>query len=195
MPTKDQIPVLQDLLQGTTAPEALQKHLVIVEMRYYDFRYRSQKGTLIVLDSVALEVKAIFEAIYAAKFPIKKVVPLSFYDWSEQKSLLDNNTSSFNYRSLEGFPNLLSWHALGLAIDINPLQNPATMPNAGGGVYKTPGNYDQKALGTILPSSPVVRAFRKYGWQWGGNYLGKKDYQHFEKPLKDEKRLQRLLEG
>ena len=38
----------------------------------------------------------------------------------------DNNSSSFNYRSIAGGAarSLLSLHAYGLAIDINPLQNP-----------------------------------------------------------------------
>jgi peptidoglycan LD-endopeptidase CwlK len=185
---------LKRALVGTQSPLILQKSLVLVSVKHWDFFGKIQMGHLIVLDTIAVEINAIFASLYQAKFPIAQIIPLVQYRWDDQKAILANNTSGFNYRSLTGFPDLLSWHALGLAIDINPLQNPATMPNANGGIYKTPGRYEKAKPGTILADGPVVRAFLKHGWDWGGSYTGdKKDYQHFEKPLKDEKRLARLL--
>jgi peptidoglycan LD-endopeptidase CwlK len=169
--------------------------LVLLTIKHWDFSGKTKIGHLVVLGSVAIEINSIFAFLYQERFPIAQIVPLVHYDWSDQKAVQANNTSGFNYRSLTGFPDLLSWHALGLAIDINPLQNPATMPDASGRVYKTRGRYEKDKPGTILKDGPVVRAFSKYGWDWGGNYTGgKTDYQHFEKPLKDKKRLERLLE-
>ena len=194
----DKIEVMQtkeEALKDTLAPLSLQKRLVLVCVPFFDFDFNIQTGTLIVLDNLEKEVKHIFAQIYRAKFPIAKIRPMTSYGWSDEKSRNDNNTSGFNYRSLEGFPELLSWHAFGCALDINPLQNPATMPDALGKIYKTRGSYDRHAKGTLLPEGPVVKAFREQGWHWGGNYKDKKDYQHFEKPLKDTKLLERLLES
>jgi len=30
-----------------------------------------------------------------------------------------------------------------------------------------------------LKDDKVVQIFKKYGWKWGGNWKGMKDYQHF----------------
>jgi peptidoglycan LD-endopeptidase CwlK len=188
-------PKRHEALADTEAPKTLQQHLVVIEVMYVDFSSQPQRGSLTVLDSVSVEVKKIFAEIYHTRFPIERMRPVSFYGWSDTKSVLANNTSGFNYRSLTGFPDLLSWHAFGLAIDINPLQNPATMPDVNGKFYRSPGRYDKNKPGTILADGPVVRAFLRYGWEWGGNYARtKKDYQHFEKPLQDDKRVGWLLE-
>jgi hypothetical protein len=36
--------------------------------------------------------------------------------------------------------------------------------------------------GSILSGSFIVKRFAEAGWQWGGNWTDRKDYQHFEKP-------------
>ena len=33
--------------------------------------------------------------------------------------------------------------------------------------------------GMILPGGPVVRAFHRIGWGWGGSWRSLKDLQHF----------------
>ena len=78
----------------------------------------------------------------------------------------------------------LSKHALGLAIDINPLVNPyikagITLPsNAHSYVDRT-----QDVIGMIKTNDDVVKIFKKHGWTWGGDWEAIKDYQHFEKDI------------
>ena len=88
------------------------------------------------------------------------------------------NTSSFNYRKVKN-SNKLSTHALGLAIDINPRDNPFIDRHGN----KSPPNgvYDSSRPGTITSSSQCYKIFEKYGWKWGGHWRYSKDYQHFSK--------------
>jgi hypothetical protein len=93
--------------------------------------------------------------------------------------MLCNNTSAFNYRKVTG-GKVLSMHAYGYAIDINPVQNPyikgrVVLPE--GAIYKP------YRPGTLTRSSPVVMEFIRLGWTWGGSWKSLKDYQHFEKVL------------
>ena len=89
----------------------------------------------------------------------------------------DNNTVAFNYRKVKG-SKVLSAHSYGMAIDINPIQN----PHIKGKVIQPPNaKYDPKVKGTILRDSEIVKEFIKRGWQWGGRWKSSKDYQHFEK--------------
>jgi hypothetical protein len=90
-----------------------------------------------------------------------------------------NNSSAFHYRTKTG-KTQLSRHALGLAIDLNPVQNPFVRD----GVILPPrASYDPYARGTLSADHPVVQEFRKLGWIWGGDWSSLKDWQHFEKPL------------
>ena len=92
----------------------------------------------------------------------------------------DNNTSAFNYRFISG-TRVISKHASGLAIDINPLLNPYVK----NGINTPEGStYDTTKAGTLTVNSPLVKEFKKKGWKWGGDWKNLKDYQHFEKNLK-----------
>ena len=90
-------------------------------------------------------------------------------------SVKDNNTSCFNFRYVIG-SDKLSDHSTGNAIDINPMQNPWVHPSS----HKIEGRkYDPSQKGTI--TEEIVNIFKKYGWDWGGNWRNP-DYQHFFKP-------------
>ena len=77
-------------------------------------------GELIVHKEIAEEVVDIFRDIYECRFPIVKMIPIDFYNCNDDKSMEDNNTSCFNYRTVSG-SRKLSDHSFGKAIDINPL--------------------------------------------------------------------------
>ena len=36
-------------------------------------------------------------------------------------------------------------------------------------------------LSLLLKNDKAVRIFKTYGWKWGGDWSGVKDYQHFSK--------------
>ena len=174
---------LEEALYGQRIHSSVKANLTLVNVFYYGFDEKLHQGQLVVHKAVAQDVKEIFEIIRQIHFPIEKVLPICEYKWSDEKSMKDNNTSSFNYRFISG-SKILSKHASGLAIDINPKLNPyikngTTSP--AGSIYKP------DAEGTITADSRIVEEFKKRGWTWGGDWQSLKDYQHFQKNLSDSK--------
>jgi peptidoglycan LD-endopeptidase CwlK len=169
-----------EAVAGQNIPKSVLENLRLVNVYYYGFDDKLHKGQLVVHKDIVLDMIEIFELIRESRFPIGKVVPISKYGWSDEKSIQDNNTSAFNYRFISG-SRVISNHASGLAIDINPMLNP----------YIKNGNslpenciYDTTKAGTLLSGSELVNEFKQRGWQWGGDWKSLKDYQHFEKKLK-----------
>ncbi len=172
-------------------PESL-RYLTI---SYVDFDGYDRRGHLIVHENLAAEVVEIFKELFAARFPIHSIRLASEFDGSDERSMLANNTSAFNCREVAGKPGSTSNHSYGVAIDINPVQNPAFVPkNENNPIQPRTGEpfLDRCNLrdGMILsepldpeiPGFVVYRAFRSRDWLWGGNWYSLKDYQHFEKP-------------
>ena len=169
-----------EAVAGLSIPQSILENLRIVDVYYYGFDDKLHKGQLVVHKDVVLEVIEVFEFIRESGFPIGKVVPISKYGWSDEKSMRENNTSAFNYRYISG-TRVISNHAAGLAIDINPALNPYIKNG-----ISLPEDcvYDTKKPGTISAGSQLVKEFKQRGWKWGGDWKSLKDYQHFEKKLK-----------
>ncbi len=156
--------------------------LKYLKVKYYGYDDLDHVGEIIVYKDLAEETINIFKELYENKFPIEKMVLPDYYDGKDEFSMRDNNTSGFNDRPISDIKR--SYHQLGLAIDINPLYNPFI-------IFKTnhlePANSreyldrSKKLKGMIDDSSVCVKIFKKYGWQWGGDWTYSKDYQHFEK--------------
>ncbi|MFN3871419.1 MAG: M15 family metallopeptidase [Ignavibacterium sp.] len=167
----------EEAIAGINIPESIKNNLVLIDVQYYSFDGKLHQGQLLVHKSAAKDLIEIFEIIKEIKFPVQRVVPIVKYGWNDDVSMRANNTSAFNYRKLRD-ANIVSYHSKGLAIDINPLQNPhikrgKTIPEG--------AEYDKSRPGTITDSSTIVKEFRKRGWIWGGFWRSSKDYQHFEK--------------
>ena len=160
---------LQEALDGKEIPPDIRDSLVLLDLEYFGFDQACH---------LAADVRAIFEEIASARFPIAQMLPVVAFDWSDDASMAANNSSAFNYRLAVGKAKL-SQHAYGRAIDINPVQNPYIK-----GVLILPphGVYNPAVPGTLLPEGPVVTAFEKRGWTWGGRWTTLKDWHHFEKP-------------
>lgn len=161
-------------------PTNIVARMAVVGVSYVGTDGRIHRGQIVVEKRLQREVREIFARLKNLRFPIEKVVPVASYGWDDRRSMGDNNTSGFNYRGVittTGPHRRLSKHSFGRAIDLNPRLNPFV---SAGGASDYP--YDPKVPGTLTRSSPVVRVFRSYGWQWGGNWSGAKDYQHFVKP-------------
>jgi hypothetical protein len=163
-------------------PCAPREELVLMHVPYRDFNGATQSGRMIVARKVAAQVAEIFDDIYASgKFRIFQMRLVDDFDGSDDRSIAANNTSGFNCRTTDH--GALSKHALGLAIDINPVQNPyregaVTAPEAGR-AYDAPQKRHSGVTGIILPGDVVTRAFARRGWSWGGNWRHTVDYQHF----------------
>lgn len=155
--------------------------LKYIKIKHYDFNDNIQVGEIIVNSQVAEEIVEIFYKLYEEKYPIEKMNLVEKYNCIDENSMQDNNSSAFNYRILEQDPKL-SWHAFGLAIDINPLYNPYILGNEV--LPKTAEKYTDRTLnvkGLITHDSVIYKIFTDYGWSWGGDFINTKDYQHFFK--------------
>jgi len=169
-----------EALRGSSIPSSVKNKLDLVSVKYYGFDGKLHQGQIIVNKEIANDIVEIFKVIEEEKFPVEKVVPIVDYNWSDEKSMNDNNTSSFNYRFISG-SRILSMHANGLAIDINPKQNPYVK---NGTSIPAGSEYRLNDKGTIEPGSKIVKAFKERGWTWGGDWKSLKDYQHFQKKIK-----------
>ncbi len=166
----------EEAVKGTKAPEEILKNLKLIDVEYFSFDGKLHKGQIIVNKDREKEVKEIFEKIKKIKFPVEKVIPIVKYNWDDETSMRDNNSSGFNYRVIAGTKKL-SLHATGNAIDINPFQNPYIKGKL---IAPKGSKYDKKAKGTILEDSEIVKLFKSKGWEWGGDWKNYKDYQHFD---------------
>lgn len=155
--------------------------LALVRVTHWDMNERVQTGELVVARSIGDEVVGVFRHLYDARFPLTKIVPICRYGGDDDASMADNNCSAFNFRTIAGSDNL-SVHALGLAIDINPVQNPWVKP---GVVLPAAGRsyLDRSEIrpGMIARPGPVTDAFDALGWTWGGDWPDMQDYHHFQK--------------
>jgi hypothetical protein len=72
-------------------------------------------------------------------------------------------------------------HSYGLAVDVNPLQNPYVASNGfvRNRFARPYRDRSGQVPGMIHPDDVVVRAFSAIGWSWGGGWSGGKDYMHF----------------
>ncbi|WP_129598357.1 M15 family metallopeptidase [Anaerophilus nitritogenes] len=158
--------------------------LAYVKICYVGFDDQDHQGELIVHKKVAKEVVEIFEELYKAKFPIEKIKLIDKYGASDELSMQDNNTSAFCFREVTGSSKNLSKHSYGIAIDINPIQNPyikgKKISPLQGKQYINRLNMQK---GMIFKNDVCYNAFKSRGWTWGGDWKSLKDYQHFEKNI------------
>jgi hypothetical protein len=156
------------------------RNLRLLTLGYHGFDGRSHTGRLIVNRSVATRVVAVFRKLYRAGFPIQRMRLIDVYGGNDFRSIEADNTSAFNCRRATGSS---SWsnHAYGLAIDINPIENPYV--TASGSVAHRASrpfvNRSRIRRGMAYPGGALVKAFDSVGWSWGGYWSGTRDYQHF----------------
>ena len=154
--------------------------LRLVRARYLGMDGRAHTGRIVVQRDVATEVVAVLRRLYAARFPIRRMVPVDAYGGSDYRSIEADNTSAFNCRYVDGTTRW-SEHAYGRAIDLNPIENPYV--SAGGTTsHRASLGFLRRAPyrpGMAVEGGAVVRAFDAVGWGWGGRWSGDRDYQHF----------------
>jgi hypothetical protein len=158
-------------------PEALRR----ITVAFLGFDGADHVGALIVHADWADALVDAFGQLHAAGFPIERMEPVDAFGGSDDASMAVNNTKAFNCRPVTGGTGW-SRHAYGLAIDINPRQNPYV--TAGGTVLPPEGApYAQERgprQGVITADGPVVAVFAAIGWQWGGHWSDPVDYQHVD---------------
>jgi hypothetical protein len=155
--------------------------LAVLRMTHWTFAGTVEHGELVVARSVGDELESAFAALFAARFPIARMRPIHHYGGDDGASMAANNCSAFNFRVIAG-TDRLSQHALGMAVDINPVQNPwvrgeRVLPAAGADYVQRDGTRP----GVIVRPGVVVDAFAAIGWSWGGDWPETHDYHHFQK--------------
>jgi D-alanyl-D-alanine carboxypeptidase len=150
-----------------------------LDVSYWDFRGRRRVGSIVVRATAARGVLSVFRKLYAARFPLRRLRPVEAYKGSDDASMAADNTSGFNCRFVSG-TRRWSQHAYGLAIDVNPVENPYLH----GGLVEPPAgrrylDRSRRRPGMVGSGDVVVRAFASIGWRWGGYWTSAKDYQHF----------------
>lgn len=158
-----------------------------LRIRHKNFRGKEQWGELIVHKEIASEVVKIFEALYYADYPIYQMRLVSDFGGNDWRSIEADNTSAFNCRKATGSKQW-SKHSYGRAIDINPIENPYIARNGhishkASQIYRKRVHQKDTAgdRAVLLQNDKAVKIFKQYGWEWGGDWKGVKDLQHFSK--------------
>lgn len=167
-------------------PQGVSLDTIVV--KHIDYEGKSHEGTIVCNKAIANDLRQIFAELYQRKYPIERIRPIAEYDNDDERSMRDNNTSCFCYRPIAGSTRL-SKHALGLAIDINPLYNPCVKRRKDGTIWVQPATAtpyvkrQKKFKYKITKNDLCYRLFIAHGFKWGGAWKSTKDYQHFEKDL------------
>jgi hypothetical protein len=160
------------------------RDLRALEVTYWNFEGEVRTGPLVVHRKVAEDILWVFRRLFRARFPIKHLVlppkwrpPRPADYWDRRPT---SPSAAHNCRPATG-STLWSEHAYGLAIDINPLQNPYVRSD-GSTLRHIARPFRDRSLrrkGMIHDGGVVVRSFAAIGWEWGGHWHTLKDYMHF----------------
>ena len=128
-------------------------------------------GELLVAAAIAKRTVELFRRLYALGFPIRQMKLVDDLGADDERSMSADNTSAFNFRMVAG-TQILSQHARGLAIDINPVENPWRKPDRllppEGAAFA-----DRRVIrpGMFVRPGPVVAAIDELGFEWGGDWM------------------------
>lgn len=162
-------------------PQEIFEKQILLPVIYLSFDGKYHQGQIVIDKDLKEDVINFFDFLLKQNFPLNKIVPIADkkYDFNDALSMADNNSSAFNPRNIAG-TDRPSNHALGRAIDLNPVQNPFIKNNI---TEPRDAVYDINAAGTFTNDCPAVKFLKDRGWIWGGDYKDLKDYHHFEKNL------------
>ncbi|MFP4072499.1 MAG: M15 family metallopeptidase [Actinomycetota bacterium] len=148
-------------------------------MTHHGFDGEAHTGEMIVNAAVAEDVVEVFRKLYDARFPIESMRVIRLEEVDDHPTGDWNETTSFVCRPAVGSTNW-SYHAYGLAIDVNPFHNPyvkgdLVIPELASAYV----DREYERVGMIHEGDVVTEAFAEAGWEWGGNWDTLKDWMHF----------------
>jgi hypothetical protein len=197
MPTHDLLPrPADDRFHATVGPVTAQlrrrmgrtwspscpvglRDLRYLTLTFEGFDGRPHTGELVVNASVARGVVGVFRRLYAAHFPIEEMRLVTTADLDAPPTGDGNNTAAYVCRTTRG-SSVLSAHAYGLAIDVNPFLNPyrkgdLVLPELASAYL----DRSWRRPGMLLRGRVATRAFAAAGWTWGGDFTRVSDLMHF----------------
>jgi D-alanyl-D-alanine carboxypeptidase-like protein len=160
--------------------------LRLLTVRHWGFDGRAHTGQLVVNGSAARPLARAFGQLYGLRFPIRHLRLADMYGSKSGRPSDGDVSGSFECRQAVPSPctggrGTGSWsmHAYGLAVDLNPVEN----PYVGCGQSRDPAAkryFDRSRHRRGMVTRRVIEAFGSIGWGWGGNWAGNtKDYMHF----------------
>ena len=165
--------------------------LPLEDLRYLhllhkDLQGNTLEGELICNVYIAAALLDIFIKLYGANYAIEKIRLIDEYNADDETAMRDNNSSCFNFRFIS-HTNKISKHGLGLAVDINTLYNPYIKEVDGKRILEPATAEDYVDRSKEFPykidkNDLCYKLFTEHGFEWGGSWENRKDYQHFEIP-------------
>lgn len=157
--------------------------LRVVTVTHYNFDAKIITGEIMVHKNIAEKVVNIFQELFDRKFAIHSLKLIQEFEGNDILSMEANNSSAFNFRKIAN-TNKVSQHSYGIAIDINPVQNPYIKNNNEIIIQPQSGKdfLDRTNIRSGMVEE-IVDLFKDHGFNWGGDWTSLKDYQHFEYPL------------
>jgi len=153
--------------------------LRLLRLSYWGFDHAVHQGELIVNTAAATSMITAFRLLFEARFPIRQMRVVDDFGGDDERSMLADNTSAFNCRLVPG-TNVWAQHAYGLAVDINPFENPeiqnSTVDPSAAAAW---ADRSRSSPAMIRDGDAAWRAFHAIGWTWGGDWRSLKDYMHF----------------
>ena len=160
--------------------------LRLITVTYRGFDKHNHSGQFIANRKAVGPLTSAFHKLYHLHFPIRHLSIATTYGSGSTRSTEPDPTGSFECRDAvpspcSGGKSTGNWsnHAYGMAIDINPVEN----PYVGCGMSRDPQAQSYRDRSNHRPgmvTRRVVAAFRSVGWGWGGAWTGNtKDYMHF----------------
>jgi len=151
-----------------------------------DLEGKTHEGEIICNIYIVADLLDIFQKLYAANYPIEKIRLVDEYNADDETSMRDNNSSCFNFRFIS-HTKKVSKHGLGLAMDINTLYNPYIKEVNGKRILEpaTAEKYIDRSKNFVYKidkNDLCYKLFKEHGFEWGGDWTDRKDYQHFELP-------------
>ena len=161
-------------------------NLRLLTVSHWDFHGHQQTGQLIVNKTAARGLERVFRQLHKLHFPIRHMRLADAYGPERERPSDGDVSASFACRKAvpspcpgAGGPRSWSNHAYGLAIDLNPTEN----PYVGCGQSRDPKTKpyrDRSRHRRGMVTRRVIQAFASIGWGWGGAWSGNtKDYMHF----------------
>jgi hypothetical protein len=150
-----------------------------VTVSFQGFDGRPHTGELVVHRRVADQLVSVFARLHQARFPIEEMRLVTTADLRAPPTGDGNNTAAFVCRRARK-QTRWSAHAYGLAVDLNPFQNPyrrgdLVLPELASAYL----DRDRQRPGMIRPGDVVTTAFAAIGWSWGGTWRSPTDHMHF----------------
>jgi hypothetical protein len=162
------------------------RRLRVLTVTHWNWTGEPTTGQLVVNRTAAGSLAAVFRRLYALRFRIRHMHLADAYGPKRLRPVDGDVTDAFECRQAvpspcSGGSGTGSWseHAYGLAVDVNPIENPYV--GCGRTRERASVPYlDRSRLRRGMVTTKAVAAFRSIRWGWGGSWGGTtRDYMHF----------------